>query len=67
MNSKTFKVVPQSFKLPALILLGGLFAAAFAQDNPEPAKPAATPTRPRTRAARPRSSSAARWTTRCVS
>jgi len=41
MNSKTFKVVPQSFKLPALILLGGLLAAAFAQDNPEPAKPAA--------------------------
>lgn len=41
MNLKTFKVVPQSFNLPVLILLGGLLAAAIAQDNPEPAKPAA--------------------------
>ena len=41
MNANTRKVWLQSVPISLLILLGGLLVVSFAQDNPEPARPAA--------------------------
>ena len=41
MNWKSLRVLAQSVQLPFVIGLGGLLVAAFAEDNPEPARPPA--------------------------